>query len=149
MNLDEYTSRLSDDLLAAAQLGDDQTKKVAAALAGAAQNSARLMLLAALSDMATEITDRADGLAVHVRVSGHDAVIDVSTEEPDVLRTDEHIDPRTAFDDAAGDISRVTLRLAEQMKARAEEAAQQNGMSLNSWMSKAMQGALRDQLRKN
>lgn len=147
MNLDAYTARLSDDLVAAAALGDDNTKQVAAALGVAAQNSARLMLLAALSDMAADVTKQADGFTVHVRLSGSEAVVDVVRDEP--VAADEHIDPRTAFDDAAGDISRVTLRLAEQMKARAEEAAQQNGMSLNSWMSKAMQGALRDQLRKN
>ncbi|GGG07914.1 hypothetical protein GCM10007304_22470 [Rhodococcoides trifolii] len=147
MNLDTYTARLSDDLVAAAALGDEQTKNVAAALGVAAQNSARLMLLAALADMAAEVSNQADGISVHVRLSGADAVVDVVAAEPGM--SDERVDPRTAFDDAAGDISRVTLRLAEQMKSRAEEAAQQNGMSLNSWMSKAMQGALRDQLRKN
>ncbi|MGU3433418.1 toxin-antitoxin system HicB family antitoxin [Actinomycetes bacterium M1A6_2h] len=147
MNLDTYTARLSDDLVAAAALGDDHTQQVAAALGTAAQNSARLMLLAALADLATEVSEQADGFTVHVRLSGTDAVVDVVRDEPVI--SDEHVDPRTAFDEAAGDISRVTLRLAEQMKARAEEAAQQNGMSLNSWMSKAMQGALRDQLRKN
>ena len=35
------------------------------------------------------------------------------------------------------------------IKARAEEAANQNGVSLNSWVSQAVQGALRDQMRKN
>jgi predicted HicB family RNase H-like nuclease len=39
--------------------------------------------------------------------------------------------------------------MMEQIKARAEEAANQNGVSLNSWVSQAVQGALRDQMRKN
>ena len=35
------------------------------------------------------------------------------------------------------------------MKERAEEAASTNGVSLNSWLSQAVQGALRDQIRKD
>ena len=62
---------------------------------------------------------------------------------------DEKKDSTYSFDDVSGDISRVTLRMMEQIKARAEEAANQNGVSLNSWVSQAVQGALRDQMRKN
>ena len=62
---------------------------------------------------------------------------------------DETKDSTYSFDDVSGDISRVTLRMMEQIKARAEEAANQNGVSLNSWVSQAVQGALRDQMRKN
>ncbi|MFD4183521.1 toxin-antitoxin system HicB family antitoxin, partial [Rhodococcus sp. NPDC058514] len=35
------------------------------------------------------------------------------------------------------------------VKSRAEEAASQNGVSLNSWVSQAVQGALRDQMRRS
>src|SRR5690606_32351076 len=51
------------------------------------------------------------------------------------------------FEEMTGDISRVTLRLVEQMKAKAEEAAAANGVSLNSWLSRAVDGALREQMR--
>ena len=43
-----------------------------------------------------------------------------------------------------GDISRMTLRLVDQIKGQAEQAAASQGMSLNSWISQAVQGALRD-----
>ena len=43
-----------------------------------------------------------------------------------------------------GDISRMTLRIVDQIKGQAEQAAAAQGMSLNSWVSQAVQGALRD-----
>jgi len=46
------------------------------------------------------------------------------------------------FGPDGGDISRVTLRLVEQMKNQAERAAAEQGMSLNSWVAQAVQGAL-------
>jgi hypothetical protein len=42
-----------------------------------------------------------------------------------------------------GDISRMTLRLVDQIKGQAERAAAAQGMSLNSWIGQAVQGALR------
>jgi hypothetical protein len=41
-----------------------------------------------------------------------------------------------------GDISRITLRLVEQIKAQAERAAAAQGVSLNTFVSQAVQGAL-------
>ena len=46
-----------------------------------------------------------------------------------------------------GDISRMTLRLVDQIKGQAEQAAASQGMSLNSWISQAVQGALQERLR--
>ncbi|WP_306363990.1 hypothetical protein [Nocardia sp. CC227C] len=140
MDLNKYTARLREDLIAAATLGDEKTQATAAALAAATENSARLTLLAALSDLAGEISATLGDRTVHVSVDGTDAHVDVrktaSDEEP------------PSFEEVTGDISRVTLRLVEQIKSRAEEAAAQSGQSLNSWLSTAVQGALRDQMRK-
>jgi hypothetical protein len=44
-----------------------------------------------------------------------------------------------------GDISRMTLRLVDQLKGQAERAAAAQGMSLNSWIGQAVQGALKGQ----
>ncbi len=48
----------------------------------------------------------------------------------------------------SGDISRITLRLVEQIKGQAEQAAAAQGMSLNSWVAQAVQGALSGQGRR-
>lgn len=144
MDLDKYTARLREDLVAAAALGDEKTQATAAALAGATETSVRLLLLAALSDLAGEVSEALGDRTVHVSLSGTDAVVDVRPNPGEAADAAEH----PTFEDVTGDISRVTLRLVEQMKERAEEAAAQSGQSLNSWMGQAVQGALRDQMRK-
>jgi len=83
MELDRYTASLRADLLAAASLGDDHTRKTAEALANAAQASARLMLLEAMSEFADEISDRIDGYSVHLKLSGNEASADVIREAVD------------------------------------------------------------------
>ncbi|MBF6173967.1 hypothetical protein [Nocardia blacklockiae] len=141
MDLNTYTDRLRDDLVAAAALGDEKTQATAAALAAATENSARLTLLAALSELAAEISAGLGDRTVHVSVDGTDARVDVRPN-------DQRMDDAPNFEDLTGDISRVTLRLVDQIKSRAEQAAAQSGMSLNSWLSTTVQDALRDQMRK-
>ncbi|MET8872570.1 toxin-antitoxin system HicB family antitoxin [Nocardia sp. NPDC004604] len=140
MDLNKYTARLREDLIAAAALGDEKTQATAAALAAATESSARLALLAALSDLAAEVSTELGDRTVHVSVDGTDATVDVRKNP---RAESEH----PSFEEMTGDISRVTLRLVEQMKAKAEEAAAASGVSLNSWLSNAVSGALRDQMR--
>ncbi|MFZ2529598.1 MAG: toxin-antitoxin system HicB family antitoxin [Rhodococcus sp. (in: high G+C Gram-positive bacteria)] len=142
MNIDTYTTSVTDAVLAAAELGDDQTRRTAAALAAAIGAPVRLALLDALSDLAAEISEQLEDSRVTVRLDGRDAVVEVHhgpTPEPETATP--------TFEEVTGDISRVTLRLVEQIKSRAEEAAAQNGLSLNTWVAQAVQGALRDQMR--
>ncbi|GAB2723494.1 hypothetical protein [Nocardia thraciensis] len=140
MDLNKYTAQLREDLVAAAALGDERVQATAAALAAATENSARLALLAALSDLAAEISEALGDRTVHVSVDGTDAHVDV--------RPAERRGEQPSFEDLTGDISRVTLRMVDQIKSRAEQAAAQSGMSLNSWLSSTVQDALRDQMRK-
>ncbi|MDJ0391805.1 hypothetical protein QMK17_00480 [Rhodococcus sp. G-MC3] len=158
MELDKYTASLRADLLAAAALGDEHTRATAEALGAAAQASARLMLLQALSDFADEISENFDGHSVHLRLTGTGAIADVTRD----VNSDEvgagklgsdkvgpdFADEYPTMDDVTGEMRRVTLRMVEHVKERAEEAAGANGISLNSWLSQAVQGALRDQMRK-
>ncbi|MGW4354010.1 toxin-antitoxin system HicB family antitoxin [Nocardia sp. NPDC004582] len=140
MDLNKYTAQLRENLIAAAALGDEKTQATAAALAAATEHSARLILLSALSELATEVSATLPDRTVHVSVDGTDAHVDVRK----TAAADEH----PTFEEVTGDISRVTLRLVEQLKSRAEEAAAQSGVSLNSWLSSTVQSALRDQMRK-
>jgi hypothetical protein len=142
MNIDAYTAAIADSVLAAAELGDEQTRRTANALAAAIAAPARLALLSALSDMATEVSEQLDDRRVTVRLDGTDAVVEVRS---DAAPHAEETAP--TFEEMTGDISRVTLRLVEQIKTRAEEAAAQSGVSLNSWVAQAVQGALKDQRR--
>ena len=141
MDIDKYTSAITDSVISAAELGDEQTRRTAAALATAIAAPVRLAVLAALSDMANEISDELGDRTVTVRLDGTDAVLAVHSEP-----APPHEDPAPSFEEMTGDISRVTLRLVEQIKTKAEEAAQQSGVSLNSWMAQSLQGALREQM---
>ncbi|CAM2904583.1 Toxin-antitoxin system HicB family antitoxin [Prescottella defluvii] len=150
MDLTEYTARLRDDLASAAALGDADTQRIAEALAGAAERSAQLMLVSALSDLAREASDELGDRTLHVRFDGTDVSVEAVHRRPEPGDTPpfDPADPFRTLEDVTGDISRVTLRLVDQIKSRAEEAALQDGMSLNSWVAQAVQGALRDQMRR-
>lgn len=136
-----YVTSLREDLAAAAAAGDEQTQRTAALLAGAIEPAARLAMLHALSDMAAEVTESlGDGRTVEVRLDGRQARIAVG--EPPRDEQPDQVLPTPLGGDMAGDVSRITLRLVEQLKSHAEQAASSQGVSLNSWIGQAVQGAL-------
>ncbi|OLT14592.1 HicB family protein [Pseudonocardia sp. CNS-139] len=153
MDLSQYVQRLREDLASAAAAGDEQTRRTAALLGAAIDPAARLALMNALSDLAAEVTAALGDRVVEVRLDGRDVRVSVSGE-PAADRGPEpgpgpgHEPPpgpgpfRGFPGGDAGDISRITLRLVEQIKNQAEQAAAAQGMSLNSWVAQAVQGAL-------
>ncbi|HEY4023197.1 MAG TPA: toxin-antitoxin system HicB family antitoxin [Pseudonocardiaceae bacterium] len=141
MELNQYISTLRDTLTAAASAGDEQTRRTAGLLSAAIEPAARLAIMNALADLAAEITASLDDRMVDVRLDGQDVrvvVTNTADDEPDEPPTE----PPPPLFDADGDISRITVRLLEQLKGKAEEAAASQGMSLNSFVSQAVQGAL-------
>ncbi|WP_072687629.1 toxin-antitoxin system HicB family antitoxin [Rhodococcus marinonascens] len=157
MDLDNYVSRLRDDLNSAAALGDEQTRATATALAAAVEPATRLILLSVLTEFAGEVSTELGNRTVALRSDGTEVAVEVhrtcanpkANPEGGGERNATAEDIGAAIDDATGDISRVTLRLMDQIKSKAEEAASQNGVSLNSWVSQAVKGALDDQIRRN
>lgn len=151
MDLTPYLSRLREDLTAAASAGDEQTRHTAAVLGAALEPAARLTIMNALADLAGEVTAALDDRVVEVRLDGRDVRVVVSAAP------EHEPEPGTAppppgapdgggaasFSDVGGDISRMTLRLLDQLKGQAERAAAAQGVSLNTWVSQAVQGALR------
>jgi hypothetical protein len=154
MDLSKYVSQLREDLASAAAAGDEQTRRTGALLGAAIEPAARLALMNALSDLAAEVTAALGDRVVEVRLDGRDVRVAVSTEQAVDGPEPESVDaPFSGFGPRgfggfgglggeAGDISRVTLRLVEQIKNQAEQAAANQGMSLNSWVAQAVQGAL-------
>src|SRR3954447_19307521 len=156
MDLSTYVTQLREDLASAAAAGDEQTQRTGALLGAAIEPAARLALMNALADLAAEVTEALGDRVVEVRLDGRDVRVAVSA--PDDNRADEPeresadspfagFGPRGfagfgGLGGEAGDISRVTLRLVEQIKNQAEQAAANQGMSLNSWVAQAVQGAL-------
>jgi hypothetical protein len=95
----------------------------------------------ALADLAAEVTAALGDRTVDVRLDGRDVRVVVSPDGPSTAEPTPP--PMRGFGGAdAGDISRITLRLVEQIKNQAEQAASSQGVSLNSWVAQAVQGAL-------
>lgn len=138
MDISQYVTQLREDLASAAAAGDEQTRRTAALLGAAIEPAARLAVMNALADLAAEITAALGDRTVDVRLDGRDVRVVVS---PDTAPTPEPTRGFGAGPDA-GDISRITLRLVEQIKNQAEQAASSQGVSLNSWVAQAVQGAL-------
>ncbi|MFC5993176.1 toxin-antitoxin system HicB family antitoxin [Pseudonocardia hispaniensis] len=142
MDVSQYVTQLREDLSAAAAAGDEQTRRTAALLGAALEPAARLSIMNALADLAAEVTAALGDRVVEVRLDGREVRVSVSPEttEPETEPSAPHLPPTTGPD--AGDISRITLRLVEQIKSQAEQAAAAQGVSLNAWVSQAVQGAL-------
>lgn len=144
MDLNPYIDQLREDLTSAAAAGDDQTRQTAAVLSGAIEPAARLAIMNALSDLAAEVTTNLDGQVVDLRLDGRDVRVVVSGGRGPAPVDDEETEPPPPPPPSGdnGDISRITLRLVEEIKSQAEQAASTQGVSLNTFVAQAVQGAL-------
>ncbi|MGW4485494.1 toxin-antitoxin system HicB family antitoxin [Amycolatopsis sp. NPDC004368] len=145
MDLTPYIANLREDLANTASAGDEQTRRTAALLSSALEPSVRLTLMTALADLAAEVTAALPGQVVDVRLDGRDVRVVVTGAPEHSPRAEQPASPPPAppappID--GGDISRITLRLVEQIKGQAEQAAAAQGVSLNTFVAQAVQGAL-------
>ena len=145
MELGQYVNDLQRQLVDAAQHGADDTRAVAERLAASLDSAARLVLLDVLSAAAGEITrDLAPG-SVDVRLRGREIEFVVqSGSEPDA---DDAPAASVDLDDAS--TSRTTLRLPDALKARVDDAAAADGLSVNTWLVRAVAAALQPKQRRS
>jgi hypothetical protein len=148
MELDRYVGYLRGQLAAAAESGGEDVRVVAERLNVALDAAARLVLLEALSDAASEITRELAPGSVDVRLRGRDPELVVSRPEgTDFAEAAPASGPAAAGGltaDATDDTatSRTTLRLPDQLKARVDKAAAEDGLSVNSWLVRAIAAGL-------
>lgn len=143
MEITEYVDALRQDLVRAAGAMGSETQQAAERLSIALDSSVRLALMDALSHAAAEITNELDGVSVEVRLQGREPVFVVVGSGPMALAEDTtpiRTDPTSALpiDDEGVETARITLRLPEALKARAEELAAGRGQSLNTWIVNAV-----------
>jgi hypothetical protein len=140
MELTPYLDALRDELHAAAAPGGAEVARTAELLSGALDAAARLCLLEALSDAAAEITGKLDNTSVEVRLRGRatDFVV-TALAEPEPAQPAGPTPPPLTVE---GDLARITLRLPEPLKAEVERAAAAAGVSVNSWLIRAVTGAV-------
>lgn len=146
MDITPYVDNLRRDLLAAAEAGGDEARQVAERLSYALDASARLAIMEAISQAAAEISTELPQGGVDVRLAGREldfvvevaptAVVPTPPAPPTAPRPDEMEE---------GDLARITLRIPEFIKTRAEEKAATSGQSLNTWLVAVIRAATSDQ----
>jgi hypothetical protein len=146
MELGQYVSDLQRQLVDAAENGTEDTRAVADRLAAGLDAAARLVLLDVLSAAVGEITrDLAPG-SVDMRLRGREVefVVTQLNTEPD---SDDLPTATVDLDDAS--TSRTTLRLPDALKVRVDEAAAADGLSVNTWLVRAIAAALQPRQRRS
>jgi hypothetical protein len=141
MDITPYVEGLRRDLLAAAEAAGPEARETAARLSYALDPAARLALMEAVSQAASEITAELPSGTVEVRLAGRDLDFRVETPPPPAPPVAE-TEPGEAEDE--GSLARITLRIPESVKARAEEYAARSGASLNTWLVTLIRNATRE-----
>jgi len=145
MELAPYVESLRGDLLRAAEAAGPDGHAVAERLVLALEPAMRMALLEALSDSAAEITADLPHAAVEVRLKGREPQFVVSATEPlpDPTATAAAAEEQPDPDEDDRSVARVTVRIPESLKVRAEEAAAALDQSLNTWIVAAIRRATR------
>lgn len=133
MDLTPHLEVLHADLAAAAAVGGPDAARAAELLSGAVEPALRLLLVDLLTDAAAELTPQLGGTPVEVRMRGRDPELVVSAPVTSPAGEIPLEDEGTA---------RLTLRLPEGLKGRAETAAAADGVSVNAWLVRAVSRAL-------
>jgi hypothetical protein len=128
MQLQRFIDALRADLNAVAELGDDATAEAAGRLTLTLQASVGLRLLDALSEAVLELNEKLPSGHVEVRLTGQDPSFVFVSDEPEA--------PAAGSDEAY--TARVTLRLPEALKTSVEEAAAREGVSVNTYIVRAL-----------
>jgi hypothetical protein len=132
MEMAPHVEALQNDLAEIAAVGDDATAQAAQRLSAALRSSVGLRILDALAEAALELSAQLPSGHVEVRLSGQDPQL-VYVEE-------EGAAPASTADE--GVTARITLRLPESLKATIELVAGREGVSINTWLIRALARAV-------
>ncbi|GAA1547156.1 hypothetical protein GCM10009730_65350 [Streptomyces albidochromogenes] len=148
MDLTPYVDNLRRELAVAAEAGGDEARELAERLTAPLESATRLTLLNVLSAAMDEITRELAPGSVDVRLRGLDPDFVVTPPPSDRGAPAEptaSVEPfrgQVPADGDEGGTARVNLRLPAHLKARAEEAAGREGLSVNAWLVRAVSAAV-------
>ncbi|MFF9689612.1 hypothetical protein [Streptomyces sp. NPDC014623] len=146
MDLTPYVETLRRELAVAAEAGGDDARELAERLTAPLESAARLTMLNVLSAAADEITRELAPGSVDVRLRGLDPDFVVTPPPADSGAATEPAGsvepPRAPAESDEGGTARVNLRLPAHLKARTEEAAAREGLSVNAWLVRAVSAAV-------
>ncbi|GAA5140088.1 hypothetical protein [Pseudonocardia adelaidensis] len=156
MDLTPHVERLRYELGIAAAAGGEDARALAERLTAPLESAVRLVLLEALSEAADEITRELAPGSVEMRLRGREPGFAVTPAPHDVTTTDHDAPDHDAAGTTGGGaggvappdldegaMTRINLRLPDTLKARVEEAAGRERLSVNAWLVRAATAALR------
>ncbi|MEV8551794.1 toxin-antitoxin system HicB family antitoxin [Streptomyces glaucescens] len=148
MDLTPYVDTLRRELAVAAEAGGDDARRLADRLTAPLESATRLTMLHVLSAAMDEITRELAPGSVDVRLRGLDPEFVVTLPPGDGGALAEPAGPAEPYsapvqpEGDEGGTARVNLRLPAHLKARAEEAASREGLSVNAWLVRAVSAAV-------
>jgi hypothetical protein len=150
MDLTPYVDNLRRELAVAADAGGEEARALAERLTAPLESATRLALLNVLSAAADEITRELAPGSVDVRLRGLDPDFVVTPPPADRSFADSAgngFEPAPAASAAPPDaddsaVSRINFRLPDHLKLRIEEAAGNEGLSINAWLVRVTTAAL-------
>ncbi|MER6347721.1 hypothetical protein ACWC10_16910 [Streptomyces sp. NPDC001595] len=148
MDLTPYVDTLRRELAVAAEAGGEDARELAGRLTAPLESATRLVMLNVLSAAMDEITRELAPGSVDVRLRGLDPDFVVTPPPADAGPAEAAAAPVEPFqaqppvDGEEGATARVNLRLPAHLKARVEEAASREGLSVNAWLVRAVSAAV-------
>jgi hypothetical protein len=144
MDITPYVDSLRRDLVSAAEGAGPELRQAAERLAFALDPAARLAMMEAISQAASEITAEMPAGGVDVRLDGRDLDFVVHAPEAHAAPPPPPPPPSAPEAEDDGGVARITLRLPESVKGKAEDAAAAAGQSVNTWLVNVIRAATRD-----
>ena len=144
MDITPYVDSLRKDLAAAVEGASDEIRQAAERIGFALDPATRLALMEAISQAAAEITAEMPTGGVDVRLDGRDLDFVVHAPSNVPAPPAPPAPPMPGDDDEEGGLSRITLRIPESVKTKAEDAAAKSGQSLNTWLVNVVRAATRE-----
>ncbi|MGH2539387.1 MAG: toxin-antitoxin system HicB family antitoxin [Actinomycetota bacterium] len=141
MDLEPYVENIHSQLDAVAQAGGEEARELASRLAAPLDAAIRLAMQDAFTVAAEEITVELAPGSVELRLRGRELGFVVTPPPGEPPGYDESADsalrPMPPGDGDEGAIARINVRMPEHLKARVEQAAEREGLSVNAWLVRA------------
>lgn len=136
MDLTRYVEEVQRQLAVAAEAGGEEARALAERLTPTLDSVLRLTLLEVLGTAASEITRELAPGSVDLRLRGREPEFVVSQPPAEAAA---EMAPEAASEE--GPMTRINLRLSDQLKTRIEQAAEREGLSTNAWLVRAASSA--------
>jgi hypothetical protein len=147
VELSPVVARLQRELLAVAEAGGEEVRVVAERLVAPLDSAVRLVIIEVLAEALDAVTREIAPGSAHLRLRGRDPDIVVTpppvrSETFDQPEPDRNREVRDVDDLSGGPVSRINFRPPESLKARIEQAAARERLSVNAWLVRATSAAI-------